>query len=78
MEKVLKEKDVVTLQGDKQFYVLKTLVYNYENYALLTSVGNKNEFQYIIVCEKIIDDELFLDILTDAKTIEPILQKFKN
>ena len=78
MEKVLKEKDVVTLQGDKQFYVLKTLVYNDANYALLTSVGNKNEFQNIIVCEKIIDDELFLDILTDEKTIEPILQKFKN
>ena len=80
MDRILKDNDLVTIDGNRKLFVLKTFDHNNEHYAYCQDVTDleKDNKLYIIVKEIPSDTEAGLDILTDVNEIENVLQTLRT
>ena len=78
--RILKEKDLVTLEGNVKCLVIKVFEYNNENYGYLCNVTNLNEEepQFVVVREIERDEECYLEILTDEDKLTPLVPIIKS
>lgn len=72
--------DILTLENDKQYTVVKHLPFNGEDYYFLIEVDNDENLldEQIIVKKVIVDGEAGIAPLTDEKEFKQIKEMFIN
>lgn len=80
MDNILKENDLVTIDGGVKFLVMKTFSYNNDNYGYLCQISQLDQSnpQFVIAKEVEVGDDCSLQILTTEEEISPLLPIIKN